>query len=245
MIALSNFERTPIKEIIFTISFSNDINVNCYDEFKNLAEIKDIFPQSEQTITSVEMLAKDDENTSLIHNSFVLKSKESQNKLIQIKKGVFGFHKVKEYEGFSNLFADLKNYWNLFLSCTDIEIDITRVSLRYINFIEKASNEEWKDLLKIQTSHPFSEYDVKPQLNQFQLIDKNTTENPITINLVTASAMDAEKEGVVLDIILNKNINNSSGDLEYLFEGMRDVKNDVFERSITEITKQKYITHGK
>ena len=243
MATLSSFENTPIREIIFTISFSNDVAMTCFVKFKGLPEIRAKFPNAEERFSpQVKNVSEQTATANFIKSGFVLKTSEQENKILQVSKGVFAFHKVDEYQGYEELFEELEGYWKLFKDCLDSELIISRVSLRYINFIEKEATERYQDLITIQVKHPFDEFQIDSSYNQLKFSHQsNEGLAPIEANLVTATVRDKNKNGIVLDIILNRNITTKEEELNLLFEGMRALKNTLFEKSITQTTIQKYI----
>lgn len=247
MASLSDFESTPIKEIIFTISFSSDVEMSCLEKFKELPEIATKFSnQEEQYTTQINNIEIFKPTTTFVKNGFLLKSSPDDNKVLQIKTGVFSFHKINQYEQYHNLLSELIRYWELFTMCLNSKISITRVSLRYINFIKIEGKETLKDLVNINTNHPFNKFVLNSNFNKIQFNYNQGDNTPIDVTLVTSMAKDKDKDGVLLDIILNKQIPASSKQtLQPLFEGMRNIKNYLFEQSITTTTFDKYVSDTK
>lgn len=228
----------PIKEIIFSISFSDDIEINCLNKFIELQEIKKAFPTIKPGYkANIKNLNDDKPPVSNVHKAgYILKCDEPCNRILQAKLGLFAFHKTKEYETFRNLMSELSHYWSLFQSCTG-KLKVTNVSLRYLNFIEIEENENIRDYLKIDVSSPFG-----PYLNEFiHLKFKIENDQNSDATIVVTKGKDGQKKGIILDIILNKNFDKQIFDLiEFAFEGMREIKNDIFQKAIKVKTKKKY-----
>ena len=161
---------------------------------------------------------------------------ETCNRILKDKLGLFAFHKTKEYESFENLIIELNQYWQMFQLCTG-SLKITNISLRYLNFIEIVGNEIISDYLHIVTTSPFG-----AESNEFVQLKFKAGETPITdAILVVTRGKDGQKKGIILDIILNRKFNSQIfDDINPAFEGMREIKNDIFQKAVTNKTKQKY-----
>jgi len=238
MTKVFQLKRTPIKEIILTISFKENADLTCLDKFQNLPEIQKTFTVRQAGFhTKVEANDSNEKPIANIQNDgYVLRSSEPLNRIIQARRGSFALHKVKGYESFDVLYNELIEYWNALLKCTG-NLTINNISVRYLNFIEKESSESIQDLIKIHTVHPFGN-DIN---NNFSQLKFEYQKNPeIIVNLVTARGMDNNKEGIIFDVMLNRRIKPNEENALSLFKEMRDVKNDLFFETITELTIKKY-----
>jgi len=171
--------------------------------------------------------------------AIILKTSNDQNRILQVRRGSFAFHKVKEYEKFDILLQELKNYWKDFGECADQQLSINMVTVRYLNFIEKDTTETNSDLVTIFTRHPaFSD-----EINGFvHLKFKYPKNDSISINIVTADAKDNANEGVILDIFLNRKINDET-DVATVFQyisELRAIKNTLFFKCVTKKMTKKY-----
>jgi uncharacterized protein (TIGR04255 family) len=245
MASFIQLESTPIKEVIFTISFKENVALEKLQLFKQLPQITEKFPII-NTGFQTQLSAKNNEAPvpKVSEVGFIMKDK-SNSYIIQAKKGSFAFHKVNGYENFEALLTKLEVYWNdLIKICGDLTI--LNLSVRYLNLIEKEKDEKISDLLNIVTKHPFGENETNLTQHRFKY-DKNPQ---ITITVVTAKpnfvVTDKQnnklKDGVVLDIIINKKIDsNKQIAFDFTnFNEMRTVKNEIFFKSITEKTINKY-----
>ncbi len=223
---MSNFPKLinpPIKEIIFTISFSDNIDIEKLDSFKNIPSIQEDFPSITKNIEIGK--SKDYE--------YVLKNEKY---LMHPKIGSFSFHRINGYEDYETLVKSIQKYWALFIE-TCGSLNITNISVRYMNFIEMRQGEKQEELLNIYPKHPFGD-SVNSSFMQHKFLSGQVPD--LIINVICATTRIDNKVGLVLDILLNKEIKSSS---DFNFDSLnelRDIKNDIFFRCITPITKNKY-----
>ncbi len=129
--------RTPIKEIIFKISFNETIDVDSLTKFKDLSHISEKFPLISKGFHTDIRENEDKLEATVSNDGYILKTEEGENKILRIQRGSFAFHKVKEYEKFDSLLQELRNYWTDFEECIGEQLSINLVTVRYLNFIEK------------------------------------------------------------------------------------------------------------
>lgn len=228
----------PIKEIIFGISFADNISIERLNEFISVQKIKEAFPVIRPGYNA-DLKVSNEGNpptTNVQKAGYILKCDEPSNKILQAKLGLFAFHKTKEYENYQNLVSELNDYWITFQQYTGT-LKVTNVSLRYLNFIDIDENEDNSDYLTIITKSPF-----KTIINEFTQLKLKTEQDPNTeATIVATKGKDSGRDGVILDIILNRKV--SSCTFEYIdkaFEGMREIKNSIFQKAITDKTRRKY-----
>ena len=239
MTSFIKLKNTPIKEIIFTISFIENVDFDKLDAFKALPEISKNFNIVNKGFnTHVEAKGQEQPTARILQDGYVLRC-NPLSRIIQARKGSFSFHKINGYERFEILIAELEQYWNLFIQCNGMPLTVNNLSARYLNFIERKSEEKIDDLITIHSIHPFGDT-IENSFIQYKFkYDRNPD---IVANVITAKGKDKLKEGVVLDIILNKKINSEQNSKVIFssFNDMRVAKNDLFFRSITESTLNKY-----
>jgi len=229
----------PIREIIFTISFNENVPVEKLDVFKGLPEIAKTFTVIDKGFNT-EVVAKNNEQpiSKTTLDGYLLRSPATFSRIIQARKGSFALHKVNGYEEFEILIKEFFKYWDLLVQCTGT-LTVNNISVRYLNFIEKSSNETTNDLITIVTNHPYGDA-IDNNFTQYKFKYDKAPEIEATI--IIAKGKNGNSDGMVLDIILNKKINNSPN-REFIlnsFADMKAAKNDLFFRSITETTIKKY-----
>jgi len=242
MINLS-LKNTPIKEIIFTISFRENVSMEQLDTFKAHPQISKKFNLINPDYNHRIVKKDDQQKVDISLDGYILKGDDT-TRIIKASRGAFAFHQMKGYEGFDKLMDELSSYWSVFCEIAG-QLTVNNIAVRYVNFIQMEPEQEIKDVINIYVSHPF-EINMRTYFNTFRFPYKKN-ENVI-VNLITASGMNAsihesmDTPGVFLDIILNRKIDNETDKntlFNYLHE-LRAVKNDLFFKSITELTYKKY-----
>lgn len=226
----------PIKEIMFSVSFAETINDKQLEAFVAAKEIEVDFDSVKKSFNALieKSNKKDEPSTNITKSGVILKSSKFDDKIIHLKRGLFIFHKTKEYQPFDTLLEDVSKYWGILQNVVGI-LTITSVNIRYINFIEKEKNENIEDLLTIFIKHSFEE--VSSSLFQ---IKYNNSED-IETRIVGVLGTDEGKNGVILDLIFRKNINNVKfKNIKDAFSELRSIKNSVFSQTVTNKTKEKY-----
>lgn len=235
------FITTPIKEIIFTLSFKGEVNNTHIMEFiKDPIIVKD-FNVNRQKEELAAVKINEQSVQGFTEHSTILENSE-KDKILRVRKGAVALYKVNEHEKYEYLLNALVEYWESLKSKVEDDLMIQGISLRYINFIECEEKETIKDLLNIYTNHPFSEEEINRNFSQIQLLKPdNIHPTPIEVNLVASNASHKGKKGVLFDIILNRKVEEEEEQtLNALFKGMRNIKNELFFKSITDRTINKY-----
>ncbi len=239
MASYIKLKNPPIKEIIFTISFKENIEPEKLEKFKASSKIAENFPVVNKSFnTHVQAIQNQTPTTRVLSDGFIFGSKEPHTYLIQARRGSFSFHKINGYVSFEDMVKELKIYWDELIACCGT-LTIVNLSVRYLNFIEKNKEEKINDLITINTTHPFGDNN-ETHFTQHRFNYENEPE--ITVNVVTARAKDKDKDGILIDVILNKKVQLANGQgFDFAsFNDMRTAKNDIFFKSITEETIKKY-----
>lgn len=233
-----DLKHTPIKETILSISFSNNVTIDCLKKFKELELIRLRFPNAAEGFNT--SLTSDTPTSPPIadvqKSGFILRCEPPCNRILQAKRGLLAFHLTKEHEPFANILKEFDEYWSLFQECTS-SLNVTQVSLRYLNFISKEDDEKPDDLVTIITKSPF------PMEESFfnQVKFKVPQDKTVTATIVTTIGKEQGKLGIILDITLQRKYEQRSFEnISKAFDGMREIKNNIFRDSITETTLNKY-----
>ena len=233
-------KHTPIKEIILTISFKENLESDRLDTFRSLPAIKERFPYFSQGFSTQLQTQRDTPPTAKVQeDGYILRNGNPHSILLQARRGSLSFHKVNGYEHFDNLINEFQTYWKL-LEGTCGLLTVNQLNVRYLNFIEIIDGENINDFIKIILQHPFTTYTQEQQLAHLRFTDVN--DPTIGITVVSATGKSENRNGLVLDIILNKNMVSEEVDgFNFAsFNAMRRIKNDVFFQIITEKTINKY-----
>lgn len=225
-------KNTPIKEIIFTISFNETIPLEVLEGYKQLPEIAEKFTIADKGFNmKVEAMGGEQPVSNASVDGYVLRCLPL-SRIIQARRGSFSFHKVNGYEAFEKLMAEFRYYWDLLIQITG-KLTVNNLSVRYLNFIAENPGEK---MTTIRTGHPFGEH-IEGYFTQYRF---KYDQNPqIGVNIITAKGKEGE---IILDIILNMPLRNEPN-TQIVFDSlasMQQVKNDLFFRSITEEAIQKF-----
>jgi uncharacterized protein (TIGR04255 family) len=230
---------TPIKETIFTISYSETIDREILKLFSQKKEIVERYDSvSDGFSTHVVTTQGQKPSANIRNDGYILKS-SNEDKIIQAREGSFSFHKVNKYEKFDILLPELISLWELLVSCYGQKLNINNISLRYLNFIDYGE-EKISNLIKIVPTNPFTE-DLKQSFVNLNFRDKKY--DNVDVNVFTAYPVQRDsKNCVILDTILSQKQDNVN-DYELIkndFMIMREIKNYIFFTTITEHTLNKY-----
>jgi uncharacterized protein (TIGR04255 family) len=231
---------TPIKETIFTISYSETIDTDILKLFSQKKEIAERYDSIRHGFSTQLVVAPEGQKplADISTDGYILKCSKD-DKLIEARKGAFSFHKVNKYEKFDVLLLELISLWELLVSCYGQKLSVNNISLRYLNFIDYR-DEKISELIKIVPTNPFTD-----ELSQsfVHLNFRDMKYDKVDINVLASYPVYRDSNKcVVLDTILNQKQNNIT-DYESIkndFVIMREVKNYVFFTTVTEYTLNKY-----
>lgn len=238
MATFIKLKQTPIKEIIFTISFQENVDDTVLEVFTKLPAIHTNFPSINKGFnTQVQAVNNQPPTAKVSVDGYILRSETPHIKLLQVRKGSLALHLVNKYENFDTLINELSKYWELLESCYEHDLTVNGITVRYLNFIELRENDNTEELTTINTKHPFGTKLENTFTQHRFAYEENAA---ITINVVSTIGKNDKKDGIVLDIILNKKIETTGKFSFDSFTDMREAKNDIFFRSITEKTIKRY-----
>lgn len=222
---------TPIKEIIFSISYDEFVHQDYFEKFVNLDSIKTKFPDINPSITNQFEINDKGIKLSNDNSGFHLKN---QNEVLQMRKGSMSYHYLHKYHSFDEILKNLLSLWNTFVNMTENNLTINDIAVRYINVLEVDSDNPVSDLVQL---YPKQSRDRNILSFQSSATFSYLNEPEFIINAVSTQP---KKNLVLLDISVNKKIKNKI-DLKDSFEPLREIKNRVFFDSITAKALLKYI----
>ncbi len=154
----------------------------------------------------------------------------------------FSFNRLAPYESWEAFSGDAKKLWEIYKEfCSPTHV--TRVAVRYINQINIPAHEltELKDYLKTvpEVSHELPQNALQTFFMQLQ-IPQSDLDCMLIINEAIAPPVNPEFVSVILDLdLFRQQIWNSDDEEIWGFlEKLRDRKNEVFEASITDKTRE-------
>lgn len=228
-------EDTPIKEIIFSISYGEIVDKNCFENFVNLDFIKNHFEEKKPTVTNEFQITANGVNVLKDNSGFHLKK---ENEILQMRKGSLSYHQINEYRDYEDMLLSLIKYWEHFQLITTDSLTITDISVRYINYFEINEFNSVSELIQL-----YPKQSKGRDISNFQ--------NSITFSYsdspqykINAVSTQPQSSFALLDINVNKKTNNKT-DLASEFKPLREIKNRVFFDSITAKALLKYINQKK
>lgn len=223
---------TPIKEIIFSISYDEIVDKDCFEKFINLEFIKNKFLDIKPSVTNQFEITDKGINVSNDNSGFHLKN---NNEVLQMRKGSLSYHYLHKYRSFDEILNVLIKIWQIFNNVTKDNLTVNDISVRYINVIEVDNENSVSELVQL-----YPKQSKNRNIAKFQnSVTFSYTNEPEYI--VNAVSTQPKKNLVLLDISINKRINKNKIDLSEGFKPFREIKNRVFFDSITAKALLKYI----
>ena len=222
---------TPIKEIIFSISYDEIVDKDCFEKFVNLEFIKNRFSDIKPSVTNQFKITDKGINMSNDNSGFHLKN---NNEVLQMRKGSLSYHFLHEYCSFDEILEILLKLWSTFDKVTKDNLTVNDVSVRYINVIEVNNENPVSELIQLYPKQSKNRNIVKFQNS---VTFSYTNEPEYIINAVSTQP---KENLVLLDISVNKNIKKTKIDLAESFKPLREIKNRVFFDLITAKALLKY-----
>lgn len=217
----------PIKEIIFSISFTNQLNI---EEFKELGSTE-IFKDFPAAISGY-----DDNNSNQNKAGIIYKTTGDVKKILNIRLGKLSFHILDKYVDFESILKDFISYWSILQEKIG-KLDISLISVRYINLLPISEDESSNDYLNIKISSPF-EKDIKNNLITLKM-NPVVNDNSITSHILIGYN---SKRNIILDTIVEQKFESTvkTSQLIEFFGEFRNIKNSIFQKAVSEKTRQRF-----
>ncbi len=157
-----------------------------------------------------------------------------EKQVIQFRLDGYSFSRLKPYNRWEEHFPEVLKFWSLFSKAVS-PVLIKRIIVRFINVIEIPRESELQHYF---INNPKLPSDKSLLINffnriEFYLSDKNTR---AVITQALASSNNPVSKSMILDIeasqVINSPINENT--VSDVFQILRDVKNDIFKKSLTE-----------
>jgi uncharacterized protein (TIGR04255 family) len=224
-------ENTPIKEIIFSISYEEIVDKDCFDNFVNLEFIKNKFKDIKPSVTNSIEITNEGLKHSHDNSGFHLKN---DNEILQLRKGSVSYHFLNNYCEFDIILDSLMKYWTTFDEVTKDVLTVSEISVRYINVLEIDENNPASHLVQLYPKQT----DDRKILNFQNLVNFSYLKYPdYIINVVSTKPVD---ELVLLDIGVSYKLKEKEN-LKVKFEPLQEIKNKAFFDSITAKALIKYM----
>jgi len=222
--------QTPIKETIFSISYEEIVNENCFNSFVELDFIKKSFP----TISPSVILEFNSNGQNKTRNDgFHLRNK---NEVLQIRAGSFSYHFLNGYCEYEKILESTIKFWRALNEVSKDLLTITSVNIRYINVIETDDNNPASRLVQLYPKQS-SDRDIINFQNSV-----NFTYKEFPAYVINAVNTKPKENIVLLDISVSHKITPLNiGELQEMFMPLQEIKNKVFFDSITARALIRYI----
>lgn len=203
-------------------------------------EVKDKYPSEKKRFTfsgTIEFKAQEEQAKSSISNTLVdgyLFYSENKTKVFQARLNGFTFNKHKPYQSWNALRKEAKQLWALYKKIAE-PIAINRIALRYINKILLKTpftpSSYFKTIPKLANE---LDYDMNNLFSQISIVNNKINARAIITEAIEPTGTDAVL--FLLDIDVFQTGEFKESEIWKNFESLRDFKNKIFFKSITDKT---------
>lgn len=243
-----HFPKAPITEALLDIrvSLPSDTSLEMLELFQQ--EIKNQYPLTRKRVSGTFSFGFKDQAAPVVeqsaHTDGFFFTSADQQRIVQARLDGFTFSWLKPYDRWETFRDEAKRLWEHYQKIAS-PLSITRVALRYINRIDLP--------FKDGRSVDFNEYlltrpEISPELPQdladffvrLVIMEKKLP----AFAVVTQTLQQADKQSGVLPLILDIDVFReatfpcATEEVWCFFEKLRQLKNDVFLRSLTDKTKE-------
>ena len=243
-----HLSKAPITEAIIDFQFADTENIE-FDNIKSLEEIlvkdfPEIQPKRISKITT--MISPAGPVTEISDEGFhgIVCSSEDNIKVIQILTDRFALSYLKPYSNWIEFESDVLGYWQIVQKKLSISA-LKRIGVRFINKIEMDLpvldfNDYFRSIPQIDPELPQSLLGFHQQF-AFQFPDKNS----LAIVALNFENIDQTKQvaNMLLDIDVGYTglMDTGAARLKKILSELRDYKNLIFYKMITQKVVEKYI----
>ena len=240
------YKKAPIKEAIidFRASLPEEISL---EKLSNIGSIvRDDFPKVEPFYRGIGALHYQPGESFKVDTSeqqigFWFRS-EDNLQTFQVTLEGFAFNRLAPYESWEVFSGDAKRLWEVYKEvCRPTYV--TRAAIRYINQINIPANQliELKDYLRTvpEVSPDLSQNALQTFFMQLQIPQKDLN-CMLIINQAIAQPVNPDFVTIVfdLDLFRQEDWKSNSEEIWRFLDKLRDRKNEVFEASITDKTRE-------
>lgn len=241
-----HYKRAPVTEAII------DIRVTLPEGF-TVEKLRDIYPFVSNSLPTIEPFYKGIEafsykpgsafevNTSEKQIGFWFRSEDNLQTFQASLEG-FTFNRLAPYESWEKFSSDARTYWEIYKKICE-PVQVTRVAVRYVNQLNIPAKQliELKDYLKTapEVSSALPQSAIQAFYMQLQ-IPQNDLHCMLVVTEAIAPPVNPEVVSVILDFDLFRQQIWADSDREIwdFLEQLHQRKNEVFEASITDKTRE-------
>lgn len=234
-----SLNRAPVTEAIFEIQVELPLEVTIENLDQLCGKIKSEYPtkRSRKRFEGKIELKKDgppaSQSIDLGVDGFLNWSVD-EKQVVQFRLDGYSFSRLKPYSKWEKHFPEVFRLWTLF-SKTVSPLRIKRIAIRFINVIEIPRESAMQDYLANYPKPPSDGFVLNNFFNRIELNIPDKNINAI-ITQALANSNDPINKSIILDIEVFKEINSQINEntITDVFQVLRDVKNDVFKKSLTD-----------
>ncbi len=227
---------TPIREIIFTITYDDIVADDCFEKFVKLGLVQQSFKEIlPSRLQEIKVNFQGDAEANSKKSGYRL---NGENEVLNIRLGSFSYHYIGGYRNYLEVQSSLVKYWDELVNVANEVINITSVSVRYIN--EFRTDEDNKESRIIQV---YPKYSSDRKIEAYQNIVSFSYNDQKEYDVMIVSTMP-NHNNILLDITVT-NAFDPEGDpkpsLNDSFKPLQEIKNRAFYDSITAKALLKYL----
>ena len=242
---METFKNPPIREALIDIRAELGSEITISDLEKLHEEIKITYPKKrtrhrwEGVIEFKNQEVPRTESKALGPDGFFFWSADDKQ-AVQYRIDGFTFNRLRPYEDWNAMRSEAKPLWELY-STMIRPLQITRLALRYINSIDIPGKSFL--LEDYFTAPPEAPKGVSQIIEQFLsriAIGLPDLDAKAIVTLTSQPATGPNVSSILLDIDVSRQVRlpADSPDIWSILSQLRDLKNDIFDKSLTEKTKE-------
>lgn len=229
--------RAPVTEALFDIQVElpQDIRVDTLEQLCDSVQNEYPTKQSRRRFEGRIELKADQvsgsESIDLGIDGFLGWSEDSKQ-VVQFRFDGFSYSRLKPYIDWEQHFPNVVKYWRIYSEKTS-PIKVKRIALRYINLIAIPFKFHWEDCFINFPKLPLERSTLSNFFNRLEfLLPEESIKAIVTQKLALSN--DPIHKSAILDIEVVKKINSqiSEESIADVFDLLREVKNDVFFKSL-------------
>lgn len=235
--------RAPVMEAIFEIQVELPLEVTVVDLEKLCNEITSEYPkkrprkrfegkiefQGDQTPVS--------KSIDLGIDGF-LNWSINEKQVVQFRFDGYSFSVLKPYYSWDKHFPDVIKNWNIYSNKVS-PVRIKRIAIRFINVIEIPGESDLQDYFINSPKLPSEISVLNNFFNRIEFLIPEKNINAV-VTQTLAKSFDPINKPIILDIEASRDINLQINEksISDVFQMLRDVKNDIFKKSLMKKTME-------
>ncbi len=165
----------------------------------------------------------------------------AESEIVQFRTDGFTFSKVARYTTWDAVFGEAFRLWNVYLAVAK-PVQLTRIAVRYINRMQVGGNQKIGDFLE---APPFLPQPVSSTvldfLSRVHIADQKRDAAAIVVQALEPQ-IDPNLMSLYIDIDAYHlgTLDPEDPSLREIFQRLRELKNEIFYASVTEMAVEKY-----